>query len=469
MTDLAGVVTYHNDNLRTGQNRQEYALTPALVSGATFGKRFSCAVDGQLYAQPLYVANLTIGGGTHNVIFVATEHDSVYAFDADASPCVQYWQKSFLVGGAITIEATESDDLVPEIGITSTPVIDLASGTLYVLVRTREGDDFVQRLHALDVATPAEKFGGPVVIQATLPGTGTGTDGVNITFNPLIQNQRSALLLANGVVYIAWASHGDWSDYHGWVIGYNAATLARVSTYNDSANADEAGIWMSGNGPVADAGGSIYVITGNGEFDANGSIPPAAPFNDFGDSFIRLSRGPGGRRLLHAGQSARTRQWATGTWARAARSRCPTGWGPWPIPICWSAAARTAPSMCSIARTWASTPRAAPTRSCRRSPCRAAALPAACTAHPLIWQTGASTAIMYLGAVDDTLRAYALARRAVPGEPDHGQRRQLRLPRRHAVALIERRDGWHRVGAGYQPQRHVESRPVDRAGGAPRL
>ena len=248
VTHLSGVLTFHNDIARTGQNSEEYALTPASVTPTAFGKRFSCAVDGQIYAQPLYVASLSIAGGVHNVIFVATEHDSVYAFDADASPCVQYWKKNYLGPGITPVDPDdtgERGDLRPEIGITGTPVIDLPAHTLFLVARTNESGAYVQRLHALDLATGAEKFGGPIQIQAQVPGVGTGTDGTDLTFDSLFENQRAALLLSNGIVYITWGSHGDHGNYHGWVIGYDATTLAQVRVFTPSANGDGAGIWMS--------------------------------------------------------------------------------------------------------------------------------------------------------------------------------------------------------------------------------
>src|SRR2546427_2576068 len=245
VTDLAGVFTQRYDAERTGQNRQEFALTPNTVKSSTFGKVFSCAVDGEVYAQPLYVANLPIAAGTHNVVLVATENDSVFAFDADANPCVQYWQKSFLgTGIAIVppVDTGETGDINKTIGITGTPVIDPATRTLYVVAATKEtvgngcsngSPCYVQRLHALDVATGHETAGGPANISSALTVSGSGDTGDSscpsaagtVPFCPLREDQRPGLLLLNGKVYIAWASHGDHVPYHGWVIGYNAADL----------------------------------------------------------------------------------------------------------------------------------------------------------------------------------------------------------------------------------------------------
>jgi hypothetical protein len=300
VTDLAGVFTYHNDLSRDGSNSSEYALTPSNVAAGTFGKLFSCsAADGAIYTQPLWVANLAIGGARHNAVFVATQHESLYAFDADASPCVTLWHASLIdsnhggTGGESSVPAGPSGNLVgggsgditPEVGVTGTPVIDPATGTLYVVSKSvSPGPTFFQRLHAIDILSGHEKFGGPVAIAATFPGTGDGTS--TTTFDPGTQNQRPALALVNGVVYVAWASHEDQPPYYGWVIGYNAATLARASVLNVTPNVHYGGIWMGGSAPAADASNNLYVITGNGNFDANSST---APNNDYGDSFLKLT------------------------------------------------------------------------------------------------------------------------------------------------------------------------------------
>ena len=298
---FTGVFTQRYDAQRTGQNRQEFALTPATVTPSTFGKLFACAVDGEVYAQPLYAANLAIAAGTHNVVLVATMNDSVYAFDADARPCVQYWKKSFLGTGVTTVppaDTGEAGDINTIIGITGTPVIDPATRTLYVVAKTKEPTNYFQRLHALDLATGNEKFGGPANISSalTVPGTGdTGDSSTcsssagNVPFCPLRENQRPGLLLLNGMVYVAWASHGDIQPYHGWVIGYKAADLTQAPVlFNTTPNGGLGGIWMTGTGPAADASGNIYVISGNGTFDT------MAPRADYGDSFIKLSTAGGG-------------------------------------------------------------------------------------------------------------------------------------------------------------------------------
>jgi hypothetical protein len=291
----AGVFTYHNDNLRTGQNLAETILSPANVNSNTFGKLFGYALDGLTFGSPLYVANVSITGqGMHNAVYVATEHDTVYAFDADGLSNAPLWQVSFInpTAGVTTVPAQdtgETGDIPDEIGITSTPVIDPASGTIYVVAKTKEVSgattNYVQRLHALDIRDGAERFGGPVVIAASVPGNGEGSQGGMVAFDPLRQNQRSALLLANGVIYLCFASHGDNQPYHGWVLGYDATNLQQVLAYNNTPDGYEGGIWMNGDGPATDASGDIYFVTGNGLFDANGGG------RDYGDSYERLSAG----------------------------------------------------------------------------------------------------------------------------------------------------------------------------------
>ena len=301
------VLTYHNDTFLSGQNLQETALTPANVNATNFGRLFAQPVDGYVYAQPLYKANLAIPGqGTHNVMFVATEHDSIYAFDADSNTGTNanpLWRTSFINPAAGITSVPQPDiisaDIVPEVGITGTPVIDGASNTLYVVAKTKEvrsdGAHYVQKLHALDITTGAEKFGGPVSIGDTtgdnnntspiaVPGTGQGSVNGIVTFNARKENQRSALTLASGVVYIAWASHGDNGPYHGWVVGYNAQNLQLVSFFNTSPNAGLAGIWQSGAGMAVDPLNNLYFATGNGPFDANTSGG-----KDYGDTVLRLS------------------------------------------------------------------------------------------------------------------------------------------------------------------------------------
>ena len=289
------VLTYHNDNARTGQNTNETVLTPDNVASTNFGQLFTQPVDGFVYAQPLVMTNVTIPGkGVHNVVFVATEHDSVYAFDADNDSGINalpLWQTIFINPAAGVTSVPSADvgctDLLPEIGVTSTPVIDPVTGTIYVEAKTEETTNgvttFVHRLHALDVATGAEKFGGPVVIQVSVSGNGDGNDGAGkVPFEAMTHMNRPGLLLSRGVVYLAYASHCDNSPYHGWLIGYDAHTLTLSNVFNTTPNGGLGGIWQSGNGPAADTNGNIYVITGNGTFDST-------THNDYGDSFLKIS------------------------------------------------------------------------------------------------------------------------------------------------------------------------------------
>jgi hypothetical protein len=294
VTNLTGVTTYHNDNARTGQNLQEYALTPATVSSGFFGKRWSCPLDGTAYAQPLYVANLSIGGGTHNVLFVATMNDSIYAFDADTPGCVPYWYVSFINPGAGITTQSSADasctDTLVQYGITGTPVIDPVAQTIYLVAATTENGTNVQRLHALSLTTGAEQANSPVAITATLPGTGDG--GTTVTFNPLYQNQRLGLTLTGGGVVIGWSAHCDnylW-PWHGWIMRYDATSLTRTAAFNDTPNGTDGGIWMSGGAPALDSQGNMFLSTGNGSFDATSSVAtPPAPNNDYGESFVNLS------------------------------------------------------------------------------------------------------------------------------------------------------------------------------------
>ena len=304
VTDLSGVYTYHNDLARDGVNSQEYALTTSSVNTSTFGKLFSCTVDGAIYAQPLWVANVTINSVKHNVVFVATQHDSLYAFDADTSPCVQLWHTNLIdsahggTSGETSVPSgvpgslvgSGNGDIMPEVGVTGTPVIDPSTNTLYVVSKSVivSGPTFYQRLHAIDLATGNEKTGSPVTITATYPGTGDG--GTTVTFNPRQQNQRPGLALVNGSVYIAWASHEDTAPFYGWVVGYtyNGSSFTRSSVLNVSPNVGYGGIWMGGAAPSADANNHIYLITSNAEFDATNA---SAPNNDYGDSFLQLTTG----------------------------------------------------------------------------------------------------------------------------------------------------------------------------------
>src|SRR5579863_4086915 len=286
------ILTQHYDNARDGQNTSETILTLANVNSTTFGKLFALGVDGQVYAQPLYVPGVAIPGqGTHNVLYVETENDSVYAFDADAGGA-PLWQVTFLVNGATTLSTSDvggTQDINPEIGVTGTPVIDLSTNTLYVVANTKESGSYVYRLHALNIMTGAEKFGGPVQLIASAPGSAPdGTDG-SVPFSSQWENQRPGLLLQGGYVYIGFASHGDNGPWHGWILAYNAATLAQTGVWNASPNGKGNGIWNSGAGLSADSEGNAYIATGNGDETVATPMPAPTKNIDYGDSIVRVS------------------------------------------------------------------------------------------------------------------------------------------------------------------------------------
>jgi hypothetical protein len=280
------VWTHHNDNLRTGANLNETVLNTGNVNVNGFGRLFSYAVDADIYAQPLVVPGVTIAGkGTHNVVYGVTQNDSVYAFDADSNAGANsqpLWKVNFTNPAAGITPVPVSDVGDPSsgnirrpgpIGIMGTPVIDLATWTMYLVARTKENGSYYQRLHALDITNGVEKFGGPVVIGATVSG---------VTFNPLIQNQRPGLVLDHGIVYIAWSGHDDAGAYHGWVMGYQASTLQQTGVFNVTPQGVQGGIWQSGQPPAVDAAGNLYLMTGNGTF----TIPGGG--QDVSQSFIKL-------------------------------------------------------------------------------------------------------------------------------------------------------------------------------------
>jgi hypothetical protein len=290
------VLTQHNDLGRTGANLQETSLNVTNVNTNQFGLIFTRAVDDQVYAQPLVMTNVNLGtNGTHNIVIVATVNDSVYAFDADDSSVTNaYWKTNFLGPNVVAPLNTDMinacsghyTDFSGKMGIVSTPVIDPVAGTIYLVVRTKEnGTTFVQKLHALNIATGAERPNSPVIITATYPGTGEG--GSVLTFNPQKQNQRAALALVGGLVYITWSSHCDWGPYHGWLMGYDAISLQRVAVYNTTPNGSNGGIWMGGQGPAADTNGNLFLSTGNGTV---GTASNRRDTTNRSESFLKLTR-----------------------------------------------------------------------------------------------------------------------------------------------------------------------------------
>lgn len=259
--------TWKNDNLRTGQQLNETVLTLSNVNSAHFGVLFSHSVDGYVFAQPLYLSHLSIAGGTHNVVFVATEHDSVYAFDADKNTSA-LWHKSLIPSGASTVpQSLVGSTIYPEIGITGSPVINPSTGTLYVVSETLESGNVIFRLHALRVATGQEEAGSPVVIKPS-------------GWKAKEQLQRPGLLLANGNVYAAFGSQGDHLPYHGWILSFSATSLAQVGAWNATPPGKAGAIWMAGSGLAADSSGNIYAITSNGDWDGS---------SNFSQTYVKLS------------------------------------------------------------------------------------------------------------------------------------------------------------------------------------
>jgi len=267
-TAQVDVLTQHNDNMRTGANLRETELTPANVNKEQFGMLFKRVVDDQLYTQPLVATNVPVAGGAHDIVYVTTVNNSVYAFDAnDAEAVAPLWHVNFGTPANLHSAPFGCLDINGQMGIIGTPVIDKARGVLYVVALTRVGDSYAQRLHALDLATGADLPESPIAIKAP-------------DFNPLMQNQRPALMLANGMVYIGYASHCDKDPYHGFLMAYDAKTLQQVAVFNTSPTGTEASIWQSGQGPAADADGNVYVVTGNGSWDG---------VKNFSESFLKFS------------------------------------------------------------------------------------------------------------------------------------------------------------------------------------
>ena len=291
-TNGTNVTTYHNDNARSGQNLTETILTPSNVNSSGFGKLFVVSVDGKVDAQPLYLTQLSIPNhGTHNVLYVETEHASAYGFDADTGALL--WQVSMLASGETTSDDHACGQITPEIGVTSTPVIDPKAGThgtIYVVAMSKDGiGNYHQRLHALDVTTGAEEFGGPQNIQASFPGTGDNSSGGRVVFAPGQYAERAGLLLLNGVIYTGWTSHCDIRPYTGWIMGFDQSTLAQVSVLNVTPNGNEGSVWMSGAGLAADTSGNMLLLDANGTFDTALDANGFPSQGDFGNAFLKIS------------------------------------------------------------------------------------------------------------------------------------------------------------------------------------
>jgi len=288
------VTTYHNDIARTGQYLNETVLTPANVNATLFGKLGFYAVDGAVDAEPLYLAGLPIAGGTHNVLYVATENASVYALDADTGATL--WQVSTLGAGETPSDDHSCPQITPTIGITATPVIDRSRGphgAIYVVAMSKDGSGgYHQRIHALDLTTGAPLFGGPTEIAASFPGNGANSVNGRVVFDPKQYAERQSLLLLNGVIYTGWTSHCDFQPYSGWVIAYSADTLRQTSVLNLTPNGSGGAIWMSGAGMASD-GTSIYFLDANGTFDATLDASGAPSSGNYGNAFLKLATSPG--------------------------------------------------------------------------------------------------------------------------------------------------------------------------------
>ncbi len=288
------VLTFHNDLGRTGQNLSETLLTPANVNQTHFGKVAFHPTDGKVDAQPLVVSNQPVGASGRNVVYVATEHDTVYAFDADTG--VRIWQTSLLPTGETPSDAHSCFAVVPEIGVSSTPVIDRTRGVIYVVASTRNGNTYLQRLHALNLGTGAEALGGPSIITATYSGHG----GQILEFDPAQYKERAALLLANGKVYTSWSSHCDNIPYSSWVIALDASTLQVTQVFNGepTGTSGQASFWNSGSGPAADAGGNVYLMSANGAFDPTLDADGFPVAQNYGNAFVKLAPPASGSGVL---------------------------------------------------------------------------------------------------------------------------------------------------------------------------
>lgn len=285
------VLTYHNNNARTGLNSAETTLTPSNVNVTSFGKLFTVTVDGLVDGEPLYLSAVPIQGVTHNLLIVVTENDSVYGFDADSG--AQLWKISTLENGETPSDDRNCSQVEPVIGITSTPVISRpagSNGVIYTVAMSKNSSgDYFQRLHALDATTGSELYNGPVTITAKYPGTGDDSSGGYVMFNPAQYKERSGLLMVGNMIYLTWASHCDIRPYTGWVMGYNATTLQQKTVINVTPNGNEGAIWGAGAGLTADGLGNIFFLDANGVFDTSLNSSGFPSSGDYGNAFIRLT------------------------------------------------------------------------------------------------------------------------------------------------------------------------------------
>ena len=309
------VLTQHNNNTRAGLNNQETALTTSNVNTGKFGRLFNLNIDDDVYTQPLVYGNLNINGSLHNVVFVATVNNTVYAFDADNGSL--YWKVNYTAAGMAPPNTSQMNSpwcnpyygFNFHIGITGTPVIDSVAKTIYFVAKSFTGNNFYQYLHAVDLTNGNEKPGSPVLITGSVPGSGDGSVNNIVSFDPLRGNQRQALTLVNGTVYVTYASHCDWNPYHGWIFGFDSQTLQTKTIYNDTPDGEAGGLWESGQGPAADAQGNLYIVSGNGTVgddnfsaSANGTDPGVGNINpadlkNRGESAMKLSTNGAGLQV----------------------------------------------------------------------------------------------------------------------------------------------------------------------------
>ena len=282
-------MSYHKDNARTGQFNDETVLTPANVNSTTFGRVAFFATDGKVDAQPLYLSAVNIPGvGTRDVLYVVTEHGTAYAFDAASA--AQLWMTSALGAAETPSDTLGCSQVTPEIGITATPVIDPAQGAIYFVAMSKSASGaYFQRLHALDVTTGAELFGGPFAVSASYPGTGANSQSGQVVFDPMRYEERAGLLLLNGTLYTAWTSHCDQDPYTGWIMSFDSTTLLPTGVLNVTPNGSRGAFWMAGAGIAADSAGAIYLISANGTFDETLDASGFPVNGDFGNGLLKVT------------------------------------------------------------------------------------------------------------------------------------------------------------------------------------
>jgi len=298
------VLTQHNDNTRAGLNSKETVLTTSNVNAKQFGFLFNLSVDDQVYAQPLVVGNLPINNGKHNVVFVASVNNTVYAFDGDNGTL--YWHKNFTATGMRPPAPSDMNsswctpytDFTSSMGIVGTPVIDSAAQKMYFVARSTDGTTFVQYLHAINLLTGSDVAGSPVKLGGTVKGTGDGSSNGVLNFDPKRNNQRQGLVLVNGVVYVSFSSHCDLNPYHGWILGYNAVSLQQQTVYADTPDGENGGLWESGMGIAADAQGNLYVVSGNG------TVGTAVSYTEAGNGTAESTASPNPTDPTNRGESA---------------------------------------------------------------------------------------------------------------------------------------------------------------------